>query len=269
MQELIKLEHIDYSYINSIPALTDINLSISKGEMFAIIGQNGSGKTTLLHILNALVFPEHGTFTYQGQEINARSMAQKETSIALRKSMGYIFQHPEMQLFCPSVMDELVFGPLQLNFTKEEAIDRATQIMKAMSISHIKERSVSMLSGGEKKKVAIASVLTLNPDVLLIDEPLAGIDPKTQTFLTELLIDLNRAGKTIIFTTHHLDLIDHLQPRVAVISENHSIQKIGSAAEILNDREFLIDVNLIHEHIHKHGEEAHKHYHSHYVFHQH
>jgi cobalt/nickel transport system ATP-binding protein len=126
-----------------------------------------------------------------------------------------------------------------------------------------------MLSGGEKKKVAIASVLTMNPDVLLVDEPLSSLDPKTQTFFIELLVELNHAGKTIIFTTHNLDLIEHLQPRVAVLSEEHTITKIGTASEILNNQEFLISVNLIHEHIHKHGEEEHKHYHSHYVFHKH
>ena len=124
-----------------------------------------------------------------------------------------------------------------------------------------------MLSGGEKKKVAIASVLTMNPEILLVDEPLAGIDPKTQTFFVELLQELNHAGKTIIFTTHHLDLIDHLQPRVVVLSDEHTIQKTGSAAEILQDEEFLISVNMIHEHVHEHHGKTHKHYHAHYVFH--
>jgi cobalt/nickel transport system ATP-binding protein len=100
-----------------------------------------------------------------------------------------------------------------------------------------------------------------------VDEPLAGIDPKTQTFFVELLLELNHAGKTIIFTTHHLDLIDHLQPRVAVLSEEHTIQKMGTSTEILHDEEFLISVNLIHEHVHKHNEETHKHYHAHYVSH--
>ena len=126
-----------------------------------------------------------------------------------------------------------------------------------------------MLSGGEKKRVAIASVLTMNPDVLLVDEPLSNLDPKTQTFFIERLLELTQAGKTIIFTTHQLDLIDHLQPRVAVLSDDHTIQKIGTASEILSDEEFLISVNLIHAHSHKHGNEEHKHYHSHYVFHKH
>ena len=96
-----------------------------------------------------------------------------------------------------------------------------------------------MLSGGEKKRVAIASVLTMNPDILLVDEPLSSLDPKTQTFFIELLLELNQAGKTIIFTTHHLDLIDHLQPRVAVLSEEHTIRKTGTARKYLAMKSFL------------------------------
>ena len=183
--------------------------------------------------------------------------------------MGYIFQNPDIQLFCPTVLDELLFGPLQLSIPFETAQERAEQTLSYLGIGFLKDRPVYMLSGGEKKKVAIASVLTMNPDILLIDEPLSSLDPKTQTFFIELLLELNHAGKTIIFTTHHLDLIDHLQPRVAVLSEEHTIRKTGTASEILGDEEFLISVNLIHEHTHKHGNEEHKHYHTHYVFHKH
>jgi cobalt/nickel transport system ATP-binding protein len=183
--------------------------------------------------------------------------------------MGYIFQNSDIQLFCPTVFDELMFAPLQLNLSAESAQERAEQTLSFLGIESLKDRPIYMLSGGEKKKVAIASVLTMNPDVLLIDEPLSSLDPKSQTFFIELLLELNQAGKTIIFTTHHLDLIDHLQPRVAVLSEAHTIQKTGTATEILSDEHLLIDVGLIHEHIHKHGNEEHNHYHSHYVFHKH
>ena len=158
---------------------------------------------------------------------------------------------------------------MQLNLPVGDAEERAEKTLSFLGIEYLKDRPVLMLSGGEKKKVAIASVLTMNPEILLIDEPLASLDPKTQTFFIDLLLELNRSGKTIVFTTHHLDLIDHLQPKVVVLSEDHTIQKTGTASEILNDQEFLISVNLIHEHIHKHGDEVHKHYHSHYVFHKH
>jgi len=269
MEEIIQLKNINYSYFKNIPALKDINFSIKSGEMFSIIGQNGSGKSTLLNIMNALIYPDSGEVLFKGNTITENTLRNKNLNMQLRSGMGYIFQNPDIQLFCPTVVDELLFAPLQMDITIEAAKERAEQTLALLNIEYLKDRPVYMLSGGEKKKVAIASVLTMNPDILLIDEPLAGLDPKTQTFFIELLLELNRAGKTIIFTTHHLDLIDHLQPRVAVLSEEHSIQKIGTASEILTDEEFLISVNLVHEHVHRHGEEVHKHYHSHYVFHKH
>ncbi|MFH0895162.1 MAG: ABC transporter ATP-binding protein [Bacteroidota bacterium] len=269
MDKVIELKNITYSYFGKIPALKNISLEIKSGEMFCIIGQNGSGKSTLLNIMNALVYPDSGEVFLKGDQITEKTIHNKDLNLKLRKSMAFVFQNSDVQLFCPTVLDELLFAPLQLNMSVEEARQRADETLSYLNIDYLKDRAVHMLSGGEKKKVAIASVLTMNPEILLVDEPLSGLDPKTQSFFLELLTELHRAGKTIIFTTHQLDLIDHLQPRVAVLSEDHSIEKIGTAEDILNDEKFLISVNLIHEHIHKHGEEAHKHYHSHYVFHKH
>jgi cobalt/nickel transport system ATP-binding protein len=269
MEEIISLNNIDYSYYGKIPALQNINLSVKKGEMFSIIGLNGSGKSTLLHIINGLVYPDSGSVLFEGNPVTEKSIADKSFGIQFRQRMGYIFQNPDIQLFCPTVFDELLFGPLQLNLSLDEAKERAEQTLSYLGIGYLRERPVYMLSGGEKKRVAIASVLTMNPDILLVDEPLSSLDPKTQTFFIELLLELNQAGKTIIFTTHQLDLIEHLQPRVAVLSEEHTVRKTGTASDILDDQELLISVNLIHEHIHKHGKEEHKHYHSHYVFHKH
>jgi cobalt/nickel transport system ATP-binding protein len=268
MEEIITLRNIGFSYFGKIPALRNINISVKKGEMFSVIGLNGSGKSTLLHLINALLFPDSGEILYKGMSVTEESL-KGETGMQLRGTMGYIFQNPDIQLFCPTVFDELLFGPLQLGLPTETAHERANQTLSYLGIEYLKDRSVTMLSGGEKKKVAIASVLTMNPDILLVDEPLASLDPKTQTFFTELLIELNRAGKTIIFTTHHLDLIDHLQPRVAVLTDEHTIGKTGSAADILNDQDFLISTNLVHQHVHRHEGEIHTHYHSHYVFHKH
>jgi cobalt/nickel transport system ATP-binding protein len=269
MEEIITLKNINYSYYGKIPALKDITFSVNKGEMFSIIGLNGSGKSTLLHIINALIFPDSGDLLFDGNAITEKTLKERGHGIQFRQRVGYIFQNSDIQLFCPTVFDELLFGPLQLNFPPEIAQERAEKTLSYLGIGYLKERPVFMLSGGEKKRVAIASVLTINPDVLLVDEPLSSLDPKTQTFFIELLIELNHAGKTIIFTTHQLDLIDHLQPRVAVLSDDHTIRKTGTAIEILRDEELLTDVNLIHKHAHKHGTEEHIHYHSHYVFHKH
>ncbi len=268
MNDIISLRAVDYSYYGRIPALKNINLSVREGEMFAIIGLNGSGKSTLLNLINALILPDNGELIYKDMPVTESSL-KGEAGMKIRSSMGYIFQNPDIQLFNPTVFDELLFGPLQMNLPPVEACERAEQTLAYLGISYLRDRSVTMLSGGEKKKVAIASVLTMNPEVLLVDEPLSSLDPKTQTFFVELLIDLNRAGKTIIFTTHQLELIDHLEPRVAVLTSDHTLRKTCTAAEILGDRDFLVSINLIHEHVHKHGDEEHRHYHSHYIFHKH
>ncbi|MEN6318959.1 MAG: ABC transporter ATP-binding protein, partial [Syntrophaceae bacterium] len=151
----------------------------------------------------------------------------------------------------------------------DEALERVRSVMEMLEISHLQDRSSYMLSGGEKKRVAIGSILTMNPSVLLLDEPMSGLDPRTRSFLIELMILLNNAGKTIVIATHDLSLVSELQCRVAVLSEDHRIEKIGTADEILQDENLLLKVNLIHEHIHYHGNKPHIHIHSHYLFHRH
>jgi len=156
-----------------------------------------------------------------------------------------------------------------LGLDKHEAAARVAAIMEIMNIESLRERPTHMLSGGEKKRVAIGSVLTMNPDVLLLDEPASGLDPKTESFLTDLIFSLSESGKTIVIATHDLELVDHLQPRIAVLSEDHKIVRTGGVAEILKDEELLVKVNLIHEHKHRHGRRVHSHLHSHFWFHDH
>ncbi len=163
MGKIIELKNISYSYFGKIPALKDISLDINSGEMFCIIGQNGSGKSTLLNIMNALVFPDSGELIFKGTKITEQSIHDKNINLQFRKSMGYIFQNTDVQLFCPSVIDELLFAPMQLNMPVEEARERAEETLAYLNIEYLRDRAVHMLSGGEKKKVAIASILTMNP----------------------------------------------------------------------------------------------------------
>jgi cobalt/nickel transport system ATP-binding protein len=138
-----------------------------------------------------------------------------------------------------------------------------------LEIRSLADRPPYMLSSGEKKRVALGAVLTMNPEVLLLDEPTNGLDPRTQCFLVELILALNEAGKTIVIATHDLSLVSELRCRVAVLSEGHTIERMGESEEILSDEELLLKVNLIHEHMHFHGSVAHRHIHSHYLFHRH
>lgn len=269
MEKIICLENINYHYHDAISALTDISLEIKRGERFAIIGANGTGKTTLLQIMNGLISPSSGKLFFKGDEVLKQTLKDKGFLRFFRGRVGYVFQDSDVQLFCPTVLDELLYGPLQLEIGETEAMDRAFEMMKMLNIEHLKERPTYMLSGGEKKKVAIGSVLTMNPEVLLLDEPTNGLDSKMQCFLVELMLALNEAGKTLVIATHDLSLVDELQATVGVLSEEHRMEKTGSAIDILKDEELLLRVNLIHEHIHRHRDIAHRHIHSHYLFHRH
>jgi len=267
--DIIRIDQVSYRYYDRIPALDQVSLSIEPGALFAVIGSNGSGKSTLLQILGGLLHPECGTVFFRDRPVSEKTLRDKPFLKYFRERVGFVFQDADVQLFCPTVLDELLYGPLQLDLSEKEARARAEEVLQMLKIGDLKDRPSYMLSGGEKKRVAIGAVLTMNPEVLLFDEPTNGLDPKTQVFLLELLLALNEAGKTIIISTHDLSLVDELQASVAVLSEEHRLEKTGSADEILKDEALLLKVNLIHEHVHLHGQTAHTHIHSHYLFHKH
>lgn len=269
MPEIFNFKDVGFSYLQGHPAITNINLRVNEGEILSIIGANGSGKSTLLHLFCGLIFPTQGEVLFKGTELNEKALKDPDFNRKFRASIGYIFQNSDAQLFCPTVLDELLFGPLQLGLSKDSAYERADEVSRMLNISELKDRPPYLLSGGEKKRVSIGAVLTTNPEFLVIDEPMSGLDPKTRSFFIELIFQLNEAGKTIIITTHHLELVDHLQSRVAVLSEQHTIEKTGSAEEVLQDIDLLIRTNLIHEHLHRHGENIHKHLPQGFLFHKH
>lgn len=269
METAVKAEDVSYSYYGKINALFDVDIEIGRGERLAIIGSNGSGKSTLLQALDGLITPDTGKVFYMGREVNQESLKDREFQKFFRGGMGYVFQDSDVQLFCPTVLDEMVFGPMQLGISEEESLSKAHRVMADLGVEALKDRPSYMLSGGEKKRVALGSVLVMDPDVLLLDEPTNGLDPKSQMFLIELMFALNQAGKTIVVATHDLALVDELNGSVAVLSEEHRIEKVGPADAVLSDQELLLKVNLIHEHVHAHGGTTHRHVHSHYQFHRH
>ena len=269
LKEIIRVEEVRYAYHGKIGALCDITFGVPEGAIFAVIGSNGSGKSTLLHVLDGLVYPASGKVLFKGAEVSEQSLKNPQFLRAFRGQVGYLFQDSDVQLFCPTVLDELKFGPLQLGLGEKEAQTRSTQILDMLEMENLADRPPYMLSSGEKKRVALGTVLTMNPEVLLLDEPTNGLDPRTQCFLVELMLALNEAGKTIVIATHDLSLVSELRCRVAVLSEEHAIERVGDADDILSDDQLLLKVNLIHEHMHYHGEIAHRHIHSHYLFHRH
>ncbi len=269
MSDLIRTDHVSYRYHGRVPALDDVSLSIRAGELFAVIGSNGSGKSTLLQIMSGVIHPSEGNVYFAEKEVSEQALRDRSFLRFFRERVGYVFQDSDVQLFCPTVLDELLYGPAQLDISEKEALARAEEVMEMLQIAQLRDRPSYMLSGGEKKRVAIGSVLTMNPDVMLFDEPTNGLDPRTECFLVELILALNNAGKTIVIATHDLSLVDELHARVAVLSEDHRIAATGDACDILRDNRLLLEVNLIHEHVHLHGPSSHSHIHSHYLFHRH
>ena len=245
---LFQLNEVCFLYNGKQLALDGINLEIFKGEQVALLGANGSGKSTLLKLLDGIFGPSSGTMRALGRDINA--VASGEDSFRFHREVGLVFQDPDIQLFSATVLDDVAFGPLQLGLNKAEVKARCEEAMEQMEITHLANRAPFELSGGEKKRAAIASVLSLHPEVILLDEPTASLDPRTKWVLVNLIHKLGQAGKTIITTTHELEIVPIISKRVIVIGEERKILADGSPAAILNDRDLLIKANLIHPHLH-------------------
>jgi cobalt/nickel transport system ATP-binding protein len=256
---LFHLQGVGFTYNRGIEVFRNLNLKIDKGESVCLLGANGSGKSTLLKILCGLVFPDEGRFEAFGQEINEEVMENDRIAQAFHRRVGFIFQNSDAQLFTTRVWDEIAFGPMQLALGKDEVKQRVDDVIQMLKLEELKERSPYLLSGGEKKKVAVASVLVLNPEVLILDEPTNGLDPRTQRWLIDLLLELNRRGCTIITSTHNLQLAHALSQRALVLSEQHQMVFDGLTSEVLANRNLLQQVNLIDEYCHVHGEGQHVH----------
>jgi cobalt/nickel transport system ATP-binding protein len=258
---LFELRDVSFDY-EGIPALRNLSLTIEQGERVALLGANGSGKSTLLRVLDALGFPTRGSVNFCGEPLTAERLRQDELAFAFRRSVGLVFQNPDAQLFNPSVFDEVCYGPVQLQWTKDEIVRRVEETLAFMDLTHLKERPPYRLSGGEKKRVALASVIVLDPDVLLLDEPTSTLDPKSQSQLVDLIQQWKGTSKTVITATHQLEIVEDIADRVFVL-EKGGVIATGTPAEILANADLLLRANLIHAHRHSHGGVMHSHPHVH------
>jgi cobalt/nickel transport system ATP-binding protein len=180
---------------------------------------------------------------------------------AAKARVGILFQNSHAQLFSLTVWDELMFGPLQMGLGVKEARERAEDILGMLGIAHLRERSPWQLSGGEMKKVALGTCLSTNPDAYLLDEPTAGLDPRSQVELVELVWRLKEAGKTVVTATHDLHIVADISERTIVLGEDHRVIAGGSTVDVLRDHGTLLRANLIHEHAHRHEDFVHEHSH--------
>lgn len=264
MTPLLSLHNVSYSYLRSAPVVRGVNVEFFAGERTVVLGANGTGKSTLLSLLNGLVFAQQGEVRAFGKVLSERALEDRSFGREFRKRMAFVFQNPDVQLFSSTVWEDVAFGPLQLGFPREQVRDIVDGLLESLRIQDLRDRAPHTLSDGQKKKVAIASSLATSPDVLLMDEPTNGLDPRTQVWLIELLHGLHEKGTTIITATHDLAIAADIAGRAIVFSEDHTLAADGGIADVLENEDLLLAVNLIHEHVHTHGGKTHAHRHGHF-----
>lgn len=242
MANQIIFDQVSYTYNPNTPfavdVLNNVNLTIPENKVTAIIGHTGSGKSTLIQHLNVLLRPTAGTMTVAGEKVTATS--EHSTLKPLRKKVGVVFQFPEAQLFEESVLKDVMFGPLNFEISEEEAMRIAKEKLALVGIpEHLYERSPFDLSGGQMRRVAIAGVLALEPEVLVLDEPTAGLDPLGHKSMMEMFIDLQKTTNiTLVLVTHQMDDVAKYADNV-IVMEKGTMVKNGTPAEVFADASWL------------------------------
>ncbi len=253
---------VSYRYHHQL-ALSGLSMRVARGERVALLGANGSGKSTLLRLLAALSFPEQGDISFFGELLTHQRLQEEAFFYGFRRRVGLVFQNPDIQLFNPSVFDEVAFGPLQLRWPKAQIRERVEALLESMGIGHLRDRAPHRLSGGEKKRVALASVLISDPEVLLLDEPTAALDPLSQAHMIDLLASWKNGSKTVITATHDLDTLEEIADRCYVFAGGR-IAGEGTPLQVLHNVPLLERTSLvrIHQHVHD-SDSPHPHPHLH------
>lgn len=229
MHHSIEVENLSFAYPDGHPALSGVSLHLAPGEKVALVGPNGAGKSTLILHLNGILSAQSGRVQVCGLQINEKNLKQ------VRASVGLVFQNPDDQLFSPTVYEDVAFGPLYQGLSAREVDERVQAALAAVGMSAYAKRVSYHLSTGEKKRIAIATVLSMNPEVLVLDEPTAGLDPRARRSLIQLLRDL---PITMLVSTHDLAMVNELFPRT-VIMDQGALVADGLTAKLLADLPLL------------------------------
>ncbi|WP_088227405.1 ATP-binding cassette domain-containing protein [Desulfosporosinus sp. FKB] len=236
--ELIKVSEVSYIYNDGHQALKNINMSIRKGERIAILGPNGAGKSTLFQLFNGLLKATSGKVSIKDLPV------QKENLPEIRRSIGMVFQDPDDQLFNSSVRQEIAYGLMNMRISGQALEDAIAWALKVVGMQGFEAKSPHNLSGGEKKRIALASVLAMKPEVLVLDEPTAALDPRGVSKLVRLLNSINRdLGITLIFATHDVDIVPLLADRVYLLSKGEIVLD-GTTAEVFRHKETIRQIDL-------------------------
>ena len=228
-----------------VAALRGLSLTVREGERIALLGANGSGKSTLLRMMDGLLYAGSGSLKFRGQELTEAALSDDKFAMGFHRQVGMVFQNPDVQLFNPTVFDEVAFGPLQMGWSRDEVLERVHKALEWIGASHLKDRAPYRLSGGEKKRVALASVVVLEPDVLLLDEPFAALD-----FQSKLLIENDTAAlvrqsrRSLLLITHDIEEAVSLADRVIVLSKRPTRVKASYDIELGEERTDMMAMRL-------------------------
>ena len=236
--KLIDVSGVTYAYNDGHQALKNVSLEIAKGERIAILGPNGAGKSTLFQLFNGLLLATSGTVTVKGLSV------QKENLPEIRRTVGMVFQDPDDQLFNSTVRQEIAYGLMNMRISGQALEDSIAWALDVVGMRGYETKSPHNLSGGEKKRIALASVLAMKPEVLVLDEPTAALDPHGVSQLVRLLNTINRdLGITLIFATHDVDIVPLLADRVYLLSKGEIILT-GTTEEVFSNKETIRQINL-------------------------
>jgi len=251
---MIELDNAAFAWPDAPQSLGGLSFRLGAGEKVVLLGANGCGKSTLLKILNGLVFPSSGSYRYYGEQVTQARMRERDWVRCFRQEVVLLFQQPDAMLFNPTVRDEIAYGPRKLGWTDVD--QRVAYWAAALRLQAVLDKPPFMLSGGEKQKVALASILVLDPKVILLDEPSASLDPRATGWLVDFLLD---TGATVVVSTHDLAMAAECGERCLIIGEDGRIAYDGPLHKALADHALLERVNLAHAHRHRHGAGEHAH----------
>lgn len=236
-EPILRIRDMEYSYGNGELALNQVSLDIYKGEKIAVVGSNGAGKSTFFLNTNGVLSPQKGDIFYKNEKISKKNIKE------LRKNIGIVFQDADNQIIASTVLAEVGFGPMNLKLHKEEVMERVEEALMYMNLTEFKSRPPHYLSGGEKKRVTIADIIAMRPEIIIFDEPLASLDPYNVEMLEEILRKLEAEHKTLLISTHDIDFAYKWAERMIVFANGRIIAD-GTPIEIFENEEILCQANL-------------------------
>ncbi len=236
---MLKVKDVFYSYDDGTTALNGINLEVKKGEIVALLGKNGAGKSTLFLQFNGILRPDSGEILIDGKPLKYN----KKSLVNARQKVGIVFQNPDDQIFAPTVEEDVAFGPLNLKLPIDEVKKRVTDALRRVGMEGFEKKAPHYLSGGQKKRVAIAGILAMKPEIMILDEPMAGLDPVGAAKIINLLKELNEEGITILISTHDVNIIQDYVDKIFVINDGEIIGD-GCPEDIFSKKDLLKKAHL-------------------------